>query len=680
MISLIITSIDHRTEVIPLLSKMTLIYCAIVFVYLFFGINVYGYVFKKLLLRSHFNQLKKKKKREKQSYKLAIYLVFTFSVSLAAAFLIENYLFEFGKETRKVLIKSESTKEMNVSTSICFDLSKILNVKANYTDDELRNLTIKELQRITWSVDDFKKRSSMRNSVGPVPIRHKEKEIFVFYRDFKKCFLIEYVTKQLFPHISLQRKSHIFFNVSKVNFSHFYVEHNFKYPQLNAEFFKNSSLFTLRQNNFEKNDCRKYNRETFKCLCKDDCIQQCILDKYQEDSKEVKELPAFVNVKEKDFKSLEDFKFSDDRSLFERYLKECEHKYPKIECDSVNITIRPKMLTKDDHNISINLTPNNMVLTELKDEDKLVVFNRILGYLITLTGFSIKEFFDELVLIYLVFFPPLFNIRLTKRVASLLIFFLFSINFYFLYSHIINNDMIQVSYKNFLSQIHLPKIRFCYEMTEVNLNHNNYTKVDLDNLTLSMDQFFIGMNYIDEDFKTLFTKINETETKEFSTQTFYLDDLKCFSIAIKNNVSVSNVNILRIDQLITVFINLTFVETKRFLVYLNVDNTIDLEWSTFLHANQFYNLYFSTKEFWYNDDYYYLKNFKSYFKSLLKTVGESNTQKDYFYYLRKNYNEEQFVTTTVIPLDMDEKGLTIKNDQFNAFMHFRSIDGDKNNW
>ena len=147
----------------------------------------------------------------------------------------------------------------------------------------------------------------------------------------------------------------------------------------------------------------------------------------------------------------------------------------------------------------------------------------------------------------------------------------------------------------------------------------------------------------------------------------YLDELKCFSISTKESIPVSSANILRIDQLVTIYINLEKVKNKRFLVYLNVDNTIDLEWSTFLHNNQFYNLYFSTKEFWYNDDYYYLKNFKALFRKIFDLKESKNTQKNYFHYLRNNYNDEQYVTTTVLPL-FENNNLQIKNQQFNAFM------------
>ena len=44
-----------------------------------------------------------------------------------------------------------------------------------------------------------------------------------------------------------------------------------------------------------------------------------------------------------------------------------------------------------------------------------------------------------------------------------------------------------------------------------------------------------------------------------------------------------------------------------------------------------------------------------------------------------SYNREQYATTTILPLLVNES-LPIKNDQFNAYIHFRSIDGNKNDW
>ena len=685
-IALEIMPADHRTEVIPLMTTENLAYCLVIYVYLLFGWNVYETFLKNICLRSYFNNLKRRKKRQKRSCTLAAFSFATLIVGLLIGTLCEWRMFNFGKEHKTVVIKRESTHEINVTTSICFNVSDILLDKnANYTDEELfESNTLAQLNAKTWSVDDFKKVSSMRNNVGPVPIRHKEKEIWMFYREFKKCFLIYYETKQLFPHIYLQRKSHIYLNVTGTEYNHFYVEQNQKYPQLESPPIKNSTLFTLRLNNFKEGNCKWYSEQRDKCLCKDDCIQDCVVQWFAEKERK---LPVFVNVKkDPHFQQHGSLMFSSDRAAFEKARAECELKYPEIECDAVNITLRPKYIVQDQHNISINLTPNTIVHKQLNDEDRLVVFNRIIGVLVILTGFSVRELFDELISILynlqainrIVSLPTLLNFRLAKRLVNLFVFLLFSVHFAFLYQHIISHEMLQISYKSFLSTISLPKLRVCYE-TGIDLSLNKYTKSDLDDETLKIEDFFIGMNYLDEDFNRVFTKINASDEQVFAAQTFYLDNLKCFSITVKKTTPVANANILLIDQLITVFIDLQNVTNKRYLVYLNVDNTLDLEWSTYLHNATYYNLYFSTKQLLYNDSFFYLKNLRSYLESLLSSSPGVNTQRDYFHYLRSSYNREQYVTTTVVPLEHDSN-LVVKNDQFNAFIWFRSIDGTKNDW
>ena len=683
-IALEIMPIDHRTEVIPFMRKEYLIYCLVIYVYLLFGWNLYETCLKRVCLKVYFNNLKRKKKRQKQSCKLAAFSFATLVVGLIIGALCEWRLFNFGKEDKTVVIKRESTYEINVTTSICFNLSDILLVpNESHTDTELFELnSLEDLNKLTWSVEDFKKVSSMKNSVGPVPIRHKEKEIWMFFRDFKKCFLIYYETKQLFPHIYLQRKSHIFFNTT--NYNHFFVEHNKKYPQLESPKIEKSTLFTLRENNFKESNCKRYSEEHDRCLCKDDCIQDCVVEKFV---KIEGRLPAFVNVKnEPHFSKHGALKFSNDRVAFEKFLAECRLSYPEVECDAVKITLRPKYIVEDQHSISINLTPNTIVYKELDDEDRLVVFNRIIGVLIILTGFSVRELFDEILSILynlpmidrIISLPTFLNFRLAKRLVNLLVFLLFSVHFAFLYQHIISHEMLQISHKNFLSTISLPKLRVCYE-TGIDLNQNKFTKNHLDTQTLQIEDFFIGMHYLDDDFNRVFTNITVSDNEVYKAQTFYLDGLKCFSIAVKKSPPVANANILLLDQLVTVFIDLQNVTKKRYLVYLNVENTIDLEWSTYLHSGIYYNLYFSTKQFFYNDSFFYLKNLKSYLYNLLSLSESVNTQKDYFHHLRKSYNTEQYVTTTIVPLEEDSD-LVVKNEQFNAYIHFRSIDGSKNYW
>lgn len=674
-ITLEITPTDHRTQVISSISKTTLAYSLIVFVYLFFGLNVYEHLIKRLCLKSYFDHLKRKKKtkRNQANLKLIILSLITMLIGLSIGYLCEWRLFNFGKENKVVVLKRESAEEMNASVSICFDLPTVLtDTNHTYTADEWFQMTLNEINNRTWTVKRFKMESSMRNEVGAVPIRHDEKVIDVFYRKFRKCFRLYYESRQLFPHIYLQRKSHIYFNTG--NFSHFYVESDDKYPQLESPEFKKSSLFTLRINKLKRKSCRKYTTESDGCTYKDDCIQTCVLAKYRARS----EIPVFVNLKETDFASAANFRFVNDKRTFEEHLKECKSKFPAIECDSANITGRPKYLVKDKHSITINLTPNLIVHKELEDEDKLVVFNRILGVLVILTGFSVREFVSELISLYLVSYPAIGSFRLTRRIGTLIVSLLFAIHFVFLYRHIINHELLEISYKAFLKEISLPKLRFCFE-SDIDLTMNNYTKNDLDRETLSSDNFFIGMNYLDADFNYKFTALDDSDTGPFKKQIFYLDNLKCFSILYTENTPVARANILLIDQLVTVFVQLEKVKNKRFLVYLNVENTIDLEWSTFLYNFTFYNLYFSTKEFVYSDDYYYLKNIKTSFIQLFDLYGKENTQRNYFKYLLDSYNREQYATTTILPLLVNES-LPIKNDQFNAYIHFRSIDGNKNDW
>ena len=88
----------------------------------------------------------------------------------------------------------------------------------------------------------------------------------------KKCFLLYYAGTNLYPPISLQRKSVLHLNSSEGRFAYFYIEEGvFAYPQINAPKSKTSYLFSSEIIDYDKENCINYEKSYVSCTSKDDC-------------------------------------------------------------------------------------------------------------------------------------------------------------------------------------------------------------------------------------------------------------------------------------------------------------------------------------------------------------------------------------------------------------------------
>ena len=308
--------------------------------------------------------------------------------------------------------------------SICFDLCDIIKRDSikNCSQEMMMNKNLGEIDGLLWNETDFKQLVTLRNSVRIIYL--KEMKIFVFYRDFKKCFLVFYVAMNYYPQISLQRKSEIHFNITKAeNFSYF-LEDGFSYPKIHLKTKQLSFLHSVKIKDLEGVDCLNYFNES--CLLQDDCQQMCVLENY---AKKENSLPIKINIKSDDFLRFSSLKFNNNQESFDQIKKKCISEIYKESCENVKTSFRPKYNPSEPYNLSINLTPTLYLENTPNDENKLIVLNRILSVVLILSGFSIKTVIKKLLITFFSSRMSLTNYQILKRFSFFVILVMFLIYF-----------------------------------------------------------------------------------------------------------------------------------------------------------------------------------------------------------------------------------------------------------
>lgn len=640
------------TEARPMMKMSRVLYNALVYCCLFFGVDLYGLFRRVLNLYNHPAQPSKKRKLL-PSRVLASIVVFIIGVVLAVMF--EKQTFGFGTQTNTIVSKLDSIKERNVSVSICYDLCSILKEdvdpveKENCSDEWLMNKTIGELDKMTWSVKEFKPHSSMRNSVRIVPIRQEDYPIWVFFREFKKCFMLFYFGQDLYPPISLQRKSFLHLNSSNNDhdLAHFYIEDGFAFPQLDTPKNRTSYLHNVHITDYRQRNCTDYARVYEGCGSRDDCIQQCVLKEFYAWQFEV---PYFVNFKlENKTAYYLDFKFNSNYQLFKTKLDFCEKEmYPAKDCYSSKTTLRTKYVLTDPHNITVTLTPKLYHTHRAMDERMPIVINRIISFLIILTGISMKDAVKGFIANYFYSLASLCNYTFINRAAYLVVFLFFSIHFAYLFCTIVSYPMNESSYRAVLEKIVVPKIRICYEINST-LSEDRYTKQKLDSESLNISEVLETVTVVDQTgYKKHTIKVDDLSNNSLVNQyDFYVDNFKCFNFDF-NKVSYTRLstNIFESDQLVTFVWNVTKIPKQRLFIFLNSENSIDLEWHMPFNPG-YHSIHYSTEDIVFQDDFAILTNLFAYIKTILGLESWRNTHHLYYLYLRDSFFREQYVTTTV---------------------------------
>ena len=440
---------DHKYKAFAYYSNLKTSWLLITFFSLIFKINLYNQLAK---LRNVYNNVELRNKPIKENKNLIlIILVALIGFVLATGF--EKLSFNFGKQTQDVIYKLESVRERSVSVSVCFALCDIIKNDSSITNCNEKTLmekNLNEIDNLTWNENDFKQHVALRNSVKIVYLR--EMEILVFYRDFKKCFLVFYKAMNYYPQISLQRKSQIHFNFSKViirKFSYF-LEDGFSYPKIQSKSDNKSFLHTIRITDSKGINCSNYNSKS--CLSQDDCQQECILKSYFERENS---LPLNVNLKMDKIDKLteKDLKFSNNTKFSNELLVHCQSIFYKKSCISVRTTFRPKYNPPEPHHLSINLTPILYLEAPLNNEDKLIVLNRILSVMLILSGFSIRTVTKKLLLIFYFSKLSFIKYQYLKRFFNLIISLAFLIHFSLLSNNIVYTQMDTSTYKFYSNDV-----------------------------------------------------------------------------------------------------------------------------------------------------------------------------------------------------------------------------------
>lgn len=424
---------NYRVEALPYYKKLKIVWIILVSSSVFYGLDIYG-----LLTRTTkiYQNTVKKKKDKRQTLKFVIFSVSIFVVSLSLAIICERYNFNFGFDkgavNKSYFSEIESIKERNISLSVCYNLCEILKVKLDKCDNEtLIKKTFDELDKITWNKDDFKLRTSLRNSVKIIPIRHDEFELPVYFRNFRKCFLVHYNTTNVLPHLPLQRKSQIYLKFELHEFEpkndrirdydYFFIEDGdgFNYPKLNSIYSRKSVLHRV-EIYYKKDNCVKsfeYQNMTFK---KDDLIQECLIRKYLDNKKG---LPIFTNIRinERTKNIYRNKKFLNETILDEQLIRECEEEYPDLECVSTRTSLTNQEIFKDNiGNITLNLTPFLYEIRYFKGENSLVVLNRIISILCLFVNYSICDAIKNFACTYLYSLTSKYNFQVIKKFSYLL--------------------------------------------------------------------------------------------------------------------------------------------------------------------------------------------------------------------------------------------------------------------
>ena len=396
----------------PVLSRSRFIWMISVSVAVFMGLDCYGiFVRTTKIYRKSGNQ----KKNPKRSQVQVFFALFIFSASLTLAILCEKSLFHFGadlnpnNETR--LIEIRSVTERSVSISVCFDLCKIWKTKDACNELLLGKMPLKELESKTLNSLWFRSIASLKNNVKFVPIRQKEKIIPAFYRNMKKCFLVSHEASTILPHLSLQRKAIIHLtlqpgtNPKTPNYTHFYLADGdgLAFPDIKANPGRKSVMHYV-QIHYEDGACNHTNSNETKnayFVTRDDLVQRCIVEKFAEQHKK---LPPFVNfkiVEKLDEKYLEmPFDTRVPRETELEWIERCEQEVTEKRCIKTVTTLsrfelqqerlgNKSVEDKNGQYIVVSLTPILLEKRPYQRENYLIIFNRLISFLMLFTCYSV---------------------------------------------------------------------------------------------------------------------------------------------------------------------------------------------------------------------------------------------------------------------------------------------------
>ena len=668
-INLRISEDEQMFKASPYYSKLKISWLLIAFFCLIFKINLYGQLCR---FKGIYDYVDSKNQRIKSEKKLCLILVISI-IGFALAVVFEKLAFDLGRNTGFVTYKLESVRERSLSVSICFNPCDIVK---DSIDSSMANcsdaLSLEEFEQITWTETDFKRFVTLRNSVRIVYLR--EMKVHVFYRDLLKCFLVYYRAPNHYTQIALQRKSEIHFNVSRANNFSFYLEDAFSYPKIDSTRIRFSFLHYAYIKDLHGMNCNDYSKKPDSCLSQDDCQQQCILQRY---AKRRRTLPAFVNLKIDHLSNYSTLRIDKDEPLYAEVKSECRLAIAEPDCDYVKTRFRSKYNQPIRHNLSINLTPVKFLQTPLRDEHELIVLNRMISLMLILTGFSTAALFKRLLVVFFSMRLSFIGYQYLRRLCNLAVFLAFLLHFRFLVDCVMFHEMEKFTFRFYSRFIKVPVLRLCYEL-DLDMDTNNYTVSLLNNLTLKNDELFEKVLILDTVYR-----FNKTEKNApVAIQPFYLDTTlgatKCFNLLVDERIGLSNKNFFGLDESIKIFVNLNNLPRKRFLLFINDVGVWDLDWYKFWFPNRYYLFYYTDQQFTYQDEFWFVKNFVTLVRYWFGIETPRNTQKSYSNHLKRVFNRQQSATTTSVPLYPDDEDLPIKNQRFQNFMHFRSLEGDKN--
>ena len=696
-----------RYEEVPLLTTAKLLWIFFALVSTCFGLNLYGLLTKTSNLYQS-RQSKRSKKRKKNWNKQCLSTVLFITIMITGLSLIlEHVCFNFGKITALVRVSQESITDRNVSVSICFNLCEILkdDLKegTDCNDGLLYRKNIKELNEITWSVKDFKSRASMRNGARVYPIRQEDFDVPMFFRNFKKCFLLYYTSTNQWPHLPMQQASFVHIKITgPPRYAYFFIEDGYRFPRIDANPTENSVLHGVWEYVERSRDgCINYEDYGHNSLkTKDDFIQNCVVTNRTQD----KTIPTNVNLKiEGNLSEYADFRFSNNSTLRKSLFEYCSID-KTIECTQVSTKLTPKRLNEEKDEISVNLTPGIYKNRPLEDESVLVSLNRIISFLIFFTGFSVKEFSKAIISFY---FPNvLSNSQLTKRLVYLSLSFLFLIHFCFLFHEIIHQPMLVGSHITHANEVWQYVFRLCYN-TGFDLDKQEYTFEKLEANTLNLSDIFQKISFYNEmDEITKLDFQNFTFRKNHLVDSFqlyccgnntqvvlnemYLDNMKCFNFYFpseeKNRL---NFRSLKLNKLF--LISFSFREfAKRHLAerIFILFNRVHVYSFALTRAYEPADYVFQSIAYVnsYSDDYWHIKaatkNLALYLSKLIGWSQSIDSLHLYLLDIKAAFIAEQGVTNSLIPIfwndQKDPKDLVVKNKQFNYYMQFRAMATKRN--
>ena len=681
---------DGRTEEIPLFETVKVLWMISALISTFFGLNFYGLLTRLTNLHHsrHFprkqSRIRKKAWNKKRSSIFFLIIIATASLGLV----LENVWFDLGRETALIVVMNESISDRNVSVSLCFDLCKILKDGPNYEkdcEDHLYEKSIKELNEITWGVKEFKSRVSMRNSARVYPIRQDDFKVPVFFRGFKKCFLLYYESKNQWPHLPMQQASFVYIKISgQPRYAHFFIEDGYKFPQIYAKPTEKSVLHSIWQGKKRSRDgCINYEP----LRTRDDFIQECVVRNQSQD----KIVLTSVNLKiEGNLSEYADCKFSNKSAS--DILEYCSINKTN-ECTQIKTGLNWRTLDQEEDEISVNLTPTIYEERPLEDESTLVVLNRIISFLIIFTGFSVREFSEAIISFY--FLNVLSSSRLTRRLFYLCLSLLFLIHFCFLFNQIIHQPMLVNSYFSQANEVWSYVFRLCYRMGfDFDSHHFTVDKLQIE--TLSLSDIFEKVKFYNE-----LDEVIELDFQNFTFKNFlfeccdndvivqvnemYFEDMKCFNFYFPSKERDRlNFRSLRLNKLISISFSFREFTKKQFikknLIFLNREWVYSFAWNRTYRPADYV---FETNTFVnsYSDDYWYIKNLALYLKDLVGWSKSINSIRLYLKDIRDAFIAEQYASTTLVPIDLDNTtDLVLKNRQFNYYMQFRAMATSRNDY